>query len=262
VSESSKTRISSNNIVTSNGQPIWLNSADNTLVSENIITPNVSSSNYAGIIIVSGTKNIVVGNVLENFSEGMQLAQPSNTTVAGNDLISNYEGLNLIDGTADNLIYLNNFVNDSSPAVLNGLGQSFNSWNNGTRGNYWSDYSKIYPNATELDNSGIGNTPYVLVDSEGSSSSKLDTFNTDYYPLLAPVSNPQELALDQEWTQEWASQQPNPTPSSALTLSPLEIAAIVTLAVVIIALALALINLKRKYNTANRQNTTKSFSGE
>ena len=32
VSESSKTRISSNNIVTSNGQPIWLNKADTTLV--------------------------------------------------------------------------------------------------------------------------------------------------------------------------------------------------------------------------------------
>ena len=171
------------------------------------------SSNYAGIIVVSGSKNIIVGNILENFSEGMQLAQPSNSTVAGNNLINNAEGLDLIDGTANNLIYLNNFVNDSSPAVLDGLGQSFNSWDNGTQGNYWSDYSTIYPNATELGNSGIGNTPYVLVDYEGSSSSKLDTLNTDYYPLLAPVSNSQVLALDQKLEQTWALQQPSPAPS-------------------------------------------------
>jgi nitrous oxidase accessory protein NosD len=249
VSESTKTRISSNNIVTNNGQPIWLNSADNTLVSENIITPNMPSSNYAGIIIVSGTRNIIVGNVLENFSEGMQLAQPSNTTVAGNDLISNGEGLNLIDSTANNLIYLNNFVNDSSPTVLDDLGQSFNSWDNGTQGNYWSNYSTIYPNATELDSSGIGNTPYVLVEYEGSSSSKLDILNTDHYPLWAPVSNSQELAIDQTWEQAWALQQPSPAP----TLSPLEIIAIVVLAVVVIAFVLALLISKRKRKPSNQQ---------
>jgi hypothetical protein len=147
-------------------------------------------------------------------------------------------------------------VNDSSPAVLDDLGQSFNSWDNGTQGNYWSNYLTIYPNATELDSSGTGNTPYVLVDYEGSSSSKLDTLNTDYYPLLAPVSNSQALTLDQVWEQEWASQRLSPTPSIALTLSPLEIAAIVMLAVVVIALALALFNLKRKHNTTSRQNTT------
>jgi len=262
VSESSKTRISSNNIVTSNGQPIWLNSADDTLISENVITPNVPSSNYAGIIGVSGTKNIIVGNLLENFSEGIQLAQPSNSTVAGNDLINNAEGSDLIDGSPNNLIYLNNFVNDTSPAVLDGLGQSFNSWDNGTQGNYWSNYSTIYPNATELDSSGIGNTPYVLVDYEGSSSSKLDTLNTDYYPLWTPVSNSQVLALDQKLEQTWVLQKPSPAQSPSPTLSPLEIAAIVTLAVVLIAIALVLFNLKRKYKTTNRQNTTTKLAGE
>jgi parallel beta-helix repeat protein len=247
--------------VTSNGQPIWLNKADTTFVSENVISPNVPSSNYAGIIVVSGSNNIIVGNILENFSEGIQLTQTSNTTVAGNNLTNNGQGLNLIDGTANNLIYLNNFVNDSSPVVLDDLGQSFNAWDNGTQGNYWSNYSTMYPNATELGSSGIGNTPYVLVDYEGSSSSKLDTLNTDYYPILAPVSNSQVLSLDQKLEQTWILQKPSPAQSPSPSLSPLEIAAIVTLAVVLIALALVLFNLKRKYNTPNRQNTTKSISG-
>ncbi len=255
VSESSKTQIISNNIVTSNGQPIWLNKADTTFIFENVISPNVPSSNYAGIIVELGSKNIIVGNILENFSEGIQLTQTSNATIAGNNITNNYEGLNLIDGTANNLIYLNNFENDSSPVVLDDLGQNFNAWDNGTQGNYWSNYSAIYPNATELGNSGIGNTPYVLVDYEGSSSSKLDTLNTDYYPLLAPVSNSQVLALDQKLEQTWVLQKPSPAQSPAPTLSPFEIAAIVTLVVVLIALALVLFNLKRKYNNPKTADT-------
>jgi hypothetical protein len=199
----------------------------------------------------------IVGNLLENFSEGMQLAQTSNATVAGNNLTNNYEGLNLIDGNVNNLIYLNNFANDSSPTSLMGLGSSFNSWDNGSEGNYWSNYLQIYPNATELGNSGIGNTPYVLVDYEGSSSSKLDTLNTDYYPLLAPVSNSQALALDQKLEQTWVLQKPSPAQSPSPTLSPLEIAAIVTLVVVLIALALVLFNLKRKYNNPKTADTAK-----
>ncbi len=42
-----------------------------------------------------------------------------------------------------------------------------------TVGNFWSDYKLRYPNATEIDNSGIGNTPYFI-----------NTVNIDHYPLL------------------------------------------------------------------------------
>ena len=88
----------------------------------------------------------------------------------------------------------------------------------------------------------------MLVDYEGSYSSKLDTLNTDHYPLLAPVSNSQVLALDQKLEQTGVLQKPSPAQNPSPTLSPLETAAIVTLAVVLIALALVLFNLKRKYN--------------
>jgi hypothetical protein len=50
---------------------------------------------------------------------------------------------------------------------------AFNNWDNGTTGNYWSDYQSRYPNATEIDSSGIGNTPYAI-----------DPNNIDNYPLL------------------------------------------------------------------------------
>jgi len=54
-----------------------------------------------------------------------------------------------------------------------------NTWDNGypSGGNYWSDYQTRYPNAAEIDSSGIWNTPYVI-----------DSNNTDYYPLMGPYS--------------------------------------------------------------------------
>jgi hypothetical protein len=50
-----------------------------------------------------------------------------------------------------------------------------NFWDNGSVGNYWSDYLTRYPNASEIGSSGIGDTPYVI-----------GANNTDNYPLMAP----------------------------------------------------------------------------
>jgi len=44
-------------------------------------------------------------------------------------------------------------------------------------GNYWSDYLMKYPNATQVESSGVWNTPYVI-----------DANNTDYYPLTVPIA--------------------------------------------------------------------------
>jgi len=70
--------------------------------------------------------------------------------------------------TKDNIIYHNSFIDNRVGARLQvsidkrygpGLG---NAWDNGERGNYWSDYLTRYANATEVDDSGIGDTPYVI----------------------------------------------------------------------------------------------------
>jgi hypothetical protein len=64
-------------------------------------------------------------------------------------------------------------VNNTNEVVTDGLA---NVWDNGSSGNYWSDYVTKYPNATQVDSSGIWNTPYVI-----------DTNNTDHYPLTGPL---------------------------------------------------------------------------
>jgi hypothetical protein len=71
----------------------------------------------------------------------------------------------------NNTIFQNSFSNNLQQASL--LPNLFNYWDDGSKGNYWSDYLIKYPNATELDATGIGDTPYVI-----------DANNTDHYPFI------------------------------------------------------------------------------
>jgi len=52
-----------------------------------------------------------------------------------------------------------------------------NVWDEGypSGGNYWSDYINRYPNAKELNGSGLWDTPYII-----------DANNVDHYPLMFP----------------------------------------------------------------------------
>ena len=84
----------------------------------------------------------------------------------------NKRGINLIESLS-NRIYLNNFMNNDDPVYSF---DSTNIWNsleeityiyNGTThesylGNYWDDYEEKYPNAEEIDSTGIWNAPYSI----------------------------------------------------------------------------------------------------
>jgi nitrous oxidase accessory protein NosD len=80
----------------------------------------------------------------------------------------------VIFNSSGNTIYHDNFINNTSQVYsLN----STNVWDNGSSGNYWSDYVIKYPNAVQVDSSGVWNTPYVI-----------DANNTDHYPLTVPIA--------------------------------------------------------------------------
>lgn len=53
--------------------------------------------------------------------------------------------------------------------------------------NYWSDYLTKYPNATEIDNSGIGNQPYVYATVQNYTQ---PIYCQDNHPLMKPVAIP------------------------------------------------------------------------
>jgi hypothetical protein len=84
--------------------------------------------------------------------------------------------IGMVDGAAYNTITENN---------LTGGVNVFLSVNETIDRNYWSDYLTKYPNATEIDNSGVCDTPYVFSTAQNGSET---VYYQDNHPLMNPVS--------------------------------------------------------------------------
>ena len=149
-----------------------------------------------GIYSVGASNNSFIGNYFEK--SGMHLMASEN--YAGN--IVKYNTLNdsviFVDYNRGGLdvITENNFYGSSIWVDLSDASI--------VDRNYWNDYKTKYPDAKEVGNSGIWDTPYV--------GSTLGTI-TDYHPLVKPVTN---FRLPDPRTPNTT---PSPTPSS--TIAPL-----------------------------------------
>jgi len=84
-----------------------------------------------------------------------------------------------LSSSSNNAMYHNNFLDSTYQVYI--AHTSINVWDDGypSGGNYWSDYVEMYPDAEEIDGSGIWNTPYVI-----------DDDNQDNYPLMEPWTPP------------------------------------------------------------------------
>jgi parallel beta-helix repeat protein len=94
---------------------------------------------------------------------------------------NNITGIHLED-SRDNRIHYNNFL-FTSPSSFYYKSEELNYWDNGTVGNYWANYLTKYPNASEIDNSGIGDTPYQVEQDRIFGDGGV----VDYYPLMHPI---------------------------------------------------------------------------
>ena len=186
--------ISGNNITNNAYGILLVDSSNNTISGNNI------KNRSGGIYILSSSNNTISGNNIKNHVEGIRLTSSSNNSISGNNLASNdfciylssYSNYNSISGnnitdnsvgislwySSNNLFFHNNFINNTQQVSIPKSGYA-NFWDNGVEGNYWSDYEDRYPNATELDDSGIWDTPYVI-----------DENNQDNYPLINPAVIP------------------------------------------------------------------------
>jgi hypothetical protein len=85
-----------------------------------------------------------------------------------------FDGLMLGENRGSNTIFHNNFIDNPE----NAYDETGNTWDNGSSGNYWSDY-----NGSDTDGDGIGDSPYQIPGNK----------SQDMYPLMKPYG---EQTLD------------------------------------------------------------------
>jgi len=188
------------NVIADNSIMNNLNGIAGELWSDTTIINNVLKDNLLGINTNYCDRNtIAFNNITNHWSQGIMIQFSSYNTIVGNYITDNnlggfQEGGIYIGYSSYNKFFHNNIIaNRVKQVEVRGSGghPSVNTWDNGypSGGNYWSDYRDRYPNATELDDSGIWNTPYVI-----------DENNQDKYPLVEPwslkPSNPVEATQE------------------------------------------------------------------
>jgi parallel beta-helix repeat protein len=143
-----------------------------------IITNSNIANDYEGVSLNGASSNIISGNNMTNNGYGVLLNGASSNIISGNNMTNNAYGVFFhfpyYQPNNNNRFFHNNLINNTQQVSSIGFP---NIWDNGfpSGGNYWSDYQTGYPGASEIDGSGIWNTPYVIAAN-----------NTDYYPLMTP----------------------------------------------------------------------------
>jgi len=114
---------------------------------------------------------------------GIDLTGRNNVTIK-NLKIADFGCGTLLDSSSGNTFCHSSFVNNT--LQINNLTPGYaNSWDNGCEGNYWSDYAARYPEASQVNNTGIWDTPY-----------EIDANNIDRFPLMNVYWNPCDINHD------------------------------------------------------------------
>jgi parallel beta-helix repeat protein len=137
---------------------------------------------------------------------GIVLANAEGVTIKNCNVTGFYAGI-YTKSSSNNTVYHNNFLKNGHQVSTDG---SANTWDDGypSGGNYWSDYEERYPNAMEIDNSGIWDTPYVI-----------DSYDQDNYPLMIPWIQPMKTTDLSLSSPDITFSDPNPSEGQIVTVS-------------------------------------------
>jgi len=164
---------------------------------------DVTANSGIGIAVDAWSdNNALFGNDVTNNYYGIYLGHSCDNNLSGNSAANNDYGI-AVGSSPSNFIFHNSFVKNANQVCTDG---SINIWDDGSRGNYWSDYLTEYPNAAEVDSSGVWNTPYII-----------NSKNLDRYPLMlayastSVVCSPNPVLVDSPVTCTATISGSNPT---------------------------------------------------
>nr|MDO8111174.1 PKD domain-containing protein [Candidatus Sigynarchaeota archaeon] len=135
-----------------------------------------SISNAGQLVLINCNDSVISGLNVSDGTIGFIMIRSKNNTIWGNDASNNTKfGISLEAASDDNKIYLNGFASNSwSEALVNA--STGNAWDNGSRGNYWGDYTGRYPGASN--DGAVWNISYQIN----------TTTDYDHFPLVSKPS--------------------------------------------------------------------------
>jgi parallel beta-helix repeat protein len=199
--------ISDNNITGAIVSGISLDDSSNNIVSGNRISD--LEDGMGALMVWASSNNVISQNMLFG-GNPMLLLGSSDNVLSENSIIDSDYGI-VVGLSSNNQIYSNCFINVMEPTMDTDVSEgnpSTNSWDNGAKGNFWSDY-----NGADSNGDGIGDTPYVIGEN-----------NQDNFPLMTCPSDS----------------------SSSDSAFPTEIIIVIVVAVAAVVAALAVLKLRKR----------------
>lgn len=161
-----------------------------TSANNNTVKFNTLINNKYGIHVETSSYNNITINLIKSATDkngyGIRLTKSTHNRIAGNTIQFNNMGIVLWESSQNNLIYYNNFLNNTQQQYHYNTALTANIWDTnvcpGAKGNYWSDY-------TGVDNgSGVGRWGEPRVAGDGVGDTLIPHQSVDYYPLMTPWS--------------------------------------------------------------------------
>jgi parallel beta-helix repeat protein len=148
-----------------------------------ILDNNLCENNFSVGISLGYSDNSVLtnNNCSNNTNDGISVYGSSYSTLAGNTCRSNEHGIILVYSSNNNTIHHNYLLNNTEN---NAYDDGTNNWDNGSEGNWWSDWQP--PEHPDADGNGIVDEPRPI---EGGSS-------VDRYPLVMAAPNVIKAKID------------------------------------------------------------------
>jgi len=154
----------------------------------NIISGNNITNHAGGVNLYGASNNTISANSITNSNSGISPMDSDNNSIIGNTIMNNEKGIYFFQ-CYNNSIYNNSFINNTKQVYDNIWEQpwypqllSVNIWDNGTTGNYWSNY-----NGTDNDSDGIGDTPYIIDENNQDNFPLTEQFIIPEFPSWAPL---------------------------------------------------------------------------